>query len=109
MLNDNNQEGVLLRYTGDLKTMLGDLRRDLRLSGKDAPGDDARLVRLCIEKAHARLMESLGYDPATAAAQANRNSNASVESGQCSELDRISAAFGRTPEWLRAQERLNGH
>ncbi len=110
MFNPNGQEGVLLPMTDKLRTMLGDLRRDRQLSGKEA-GDDASLVKQIVEQAHKELLEGLGYDPnpATAAARVNRVKNASTAAmAGVSEVDKVSAAFGRPPGWMEAQERLHG-
>ena len=109
MFGTNDQEGIFLKMDGELRRMLDDIRRDLQLSRKKAPEDDAGLVKQILREAHKALLEGLGYpaqDSAQAAARLNRGLDGSVEMGDCSASEKIAAMFGHSPEWVESQNRL---
>ena len=92
--NNQDQEGVFLPMTGELKEKLLDLRRHSQLSGKGNPGDDSSLVLQLIEREHAEMMQDLGYPSQNSA---RSNSINSINRGgltETAEAAKIRGAFG---------------
>ena len=97
-----------IKMTSELRTMLHELRRDRERQGKPT-GGEAELVLALIKDAHKDLLKRQGYSPdATARARINRSGDAFAGQAGVTAEEKIAAAFGRTPEWVRAHQSRGG-
>ena len=106
--------------TAERRSMLAEIRRDWKMRKDPDPGDrrpaqtpegDGQMIDAIIraELARVRSAQGLGESEASSRASINRINNASTAAmAGVSELDKISAAFGRPPGWVEAQEAAAG-
>ena len=115
MFNDANYE-----LTAGRRSMLAEIRRDWKMRTDPHPddrrpakvpeGDELMLDAIIrAELGRVRSAQGLGESDASSRASISRINNASTAAmAGVSEVDKVSAAFGRPPGWVEAQERLAG-